>query len=78
MSTLGNSRKFDALSPLMLRLVNRLVIAQYLRCQSLEDKGISRANQICTTRPLCAIYCCDRVKVNRGDDKRDPFVEGDI
>ena len=60
--------------------MNRLVIAvsSMSKSSKTREKGDAAAK---SDLSLCAIYCCDRVKVNRGD-KRDPFVdkkqEGDI
>ena len=37
-----------------------------------DEKGDAAKSDLSVVR--LAIYCCDRVKVNRGD-KRDPFVD---
>ena len=49
--------------------MNRLVIAVSSMSKSFEEGDAAKSDL-----SLCAIYCCDRVKVNRGD-KRDPFVD---
>ena len=52
--------------------MNRLVIA--VSSMSKSSKTREKGDAAKSDLSLCAIYCCDRVKVNRGD-KRDPFVD---
>ena len=43
-------------------------------CSIFDVKVFEEGDAAKSDLSLCAIYCCDRVKVNRGD-KRDPFVD---